>query len=139
MKFATNRTKQRTGVDPRRRGVAGFTLAEVLAALVFMAIVIPVAMRGLQIATRAGEVAQRKAIATRVGERVLGEIAATHQMTQQQQRGSVKEGPYDFQFTTQLQPWERDAMRTLTVEVLYSVQGQEHSVRLTTLVGNNSL
>ena len=39
---------------------AGFTLAEVLAALVFMAILIPVALEGLSIASRAGEVAARK-------------------------------------------------------------------------------
>ena len=37
-----------------RRSAAGFTLAEVMAALVFMAIVIPVALEGLSIATRAG-------------------------------------------------------------------------------------
>ena len=44
---------------------AGFTLAEVLAALVFMAIVIPAAVHGLRLAGMAGEVAQRKTVAVR--------------------------------------------------------------------------
>src|SRR5438094_9140085 len=53
---------------------AGFTLAEVLAALVFMAILILVALEGLSIASRAGEVAARKSVAALVGERSLIEI-----------------------------------------------------------------
>jgi type II secretory pathway pseudopilin PulG len=94
---------------------AAFTLAEVLAALVFMAIVIPVAVHGLQVASRAGQVAQRKSIAARVGERVLNEITATHQYASTSQRGTAKEGPYEFRYITRLDPWERDAMRLLSV------------------------
>ena len=37
----------------------GFTLLEVLAALMLMAIVVPVAMQGMSIATRAGVLGQR--------------------------------------------------------------------------------
>jgi type II secretory pathway pseudopilin PulG len=57
-------------------GRAGFTFAEVLAALVFMAIVIPVAMQGIQIANRAGVVAQRKAIAVQLATSQLQELFA---------------------------------------------------------------
>src|SRR5437660_12779604 len=49
---------------------AAFTLAEVLAALAFMAILIPVVIECLNIASRAGEVAQRKTEAARVAERL---------------------------------------------------------------------
>ena len=118
---------------------AAFTLAEVLAALVFMAIVIPVAVQGLQVASRAGQVAQRKAIAARVGERVLNEITATHQYGSSSQRGTAKEGPYEFRYVTRLEPWERDAMRLLSVEVTFLAQGQEYVVRLSTLVGTTAL
>ena len=52
---------------------AGFTLAEVLAALVFMAIVVPVAVEGLRVANLAGQVGQRKTVAARVADRVLNE------------------------------------------------------------------
>ena len=50
----------------RRRTAAkrrGFTLVEMLAAMAFMAIVIPVVMQAMGIANKAGQVAQRKAIA----------------------------------------------------------------------------
>ena len=89
----------------------------------FMAIVLPVAVHGLQVASRAGEVAQRKAIAARVAERVLNEITVTHQFSQNQQRGTVTEGPYEFRYVTRQQPWEHAAMRLVTVEVAFAVQG----------------
>ncbi len=73
-----------------RNDRAGFTLAEVLAAMAFMAIVIPVAVRGLQIANRAGVLAQRKAIAARVGERVINEIVVARQWSQGTQSGTEK-------------------------------------------------
>src|SRR5882762_4963509 len=56
---------------PHHRRCAGFTLAEVLAALLFMAIVIPVAVQGLHIASRAGSVSERKAVGARIAERKL--------------------------------------------------------------------
>src|SRR6266567_846947 len=56
---------------------AAFTLAEVLAALLFMAIVIPVALEGMHVASRAGSVAVRKREAARVAERILNESLVT--------------------------------------------------------------
>lgn len=132
MKFATsNRCGKRPCVKARRRG---FTLAEVLAALLFMAIVIPVAVHGLQVATRAGEVAQRKAVAARVGERVLNEITATRQLTTANQRGSTEEAGTEYSYTARIEPWEREVLRQLSVEVRFAVQGQDYFVRLATLV-----
>ena len=138
MKFLT-RTHSKSRCADRRRQRRGFTLAEVLAALVFMAIVIPVAVHGLQIASRAGTVAQRKALAARVAERVLNEITVTHQFTQAQQRGTVNEGPYEFRYTTRMVPWEQEAMRLVTVEVAFAVQGQDYFIRLNTLMDNSQL
>src|ERR1035438_10887635 len=66
----------------RRRSAAGFTLAEVLAALLFMAIVIPAAIEGLHIASRAGTVATRKGEAARVAQRVLAENLVTTNWSQ---------------------------------------------------------
>src|SRR5215831_14966974 len=56
---------------------AAFTLAEVLAALVFMAIVIPVALWALGISSRVGEVAARRGEAALVAERILNESIVT--------------------------------------------------------------
>jgi type II secretory pathway pseudopilin PulG len=72
-----------------RRREAGFTLAEVLAALVFMAIVIPVAVQGIRVANLAGQVADRKEEASRVAERILNEIVVTSQGNPTSQNGSI--------------------------------------------------
>ena len=53
--------------------VAAFTLIEVLVALAVMAVVVPVIYQGMHVASLAGEVAERKAIAARIGDRVLYE------------------------------------------------------------------
>ncbi len=75
---------------------SGFTLAEVLAALVFMAIVIPVALQGLSIASRAGEVAARKSEAALVAERILNENIVTTNWDKTVQNGTVRQGIRDF-------------------------------------------
>lgn len=155
MKFAAS--------SNNNRNRAAFTLAEVLAALLFMGIVIPVAVQALRIASLAGEVAVRKAEAVRVAERVLNECILTTNYFQANQRGFVIEGTREFTWTLQSEIWSQPMtnqfpvtsasgqigrgqpmvdqwaasqvlMNLLTVEVHYPVQNQEYSVRLSTLV-----
>lgn len=117
---------------------AAFTLAEVLAALVFMAILIPVALEALSIATRAGEVAARKGEAALVAERVLNENVVTTNWNKSVQSGSIRQGAREFRWTLHNDPWTEDAtqsaMRQLSVEVSYTAQGRDYSVRMSTLV-----
>lgn len=116
-----------------RHSRAAFTLAEVLAALVFMAIVIPVVVECLHVASQAGEVAQRKTEAARVAERVLNESIVTTNWNQSAQNGTVQDGMRQFDWTLQNEPWNQDPMRLLTVQVKYTVQGRDYSVQLSTL------
>jgi len=143
MKFGTETTERARVLaatpSPRtlRRGrSAGFTLAEVLAALMFMAIVIPVAVQGLRIASRAGEVAQRKDQAARVAERVLNEHIVTTNWNQSVQSGTLLEGGLQYRWTLRNELWSQDAMQLLSVEVVYAVQNQDYSVRLSTLTSS---
>ncbi len=62
----------------RIRSRAGFTFAEVLAALVFMAIVIPVVMQGISIANRAGVGAERKEIAVQLAANMLNQLSISN-------------------------------------------------------------
>ena len=55
------------------RHFAAFTLAEVMAAMLFLAIVVPVAVEALHVSSLAGEVAARKGAAARIADRVLNE------------------------------------------------------------------
>lgn len=125
----------------RERQRSAFTLIEVLAALLFMAIVIPVAIEGLRVASSAGVVAQRKAVAARIGSRVLDEMVATAQTQNQAQSGTVLDAAVPYKWSMKSQPWIGDlqnAMRLVTVEVTYPVPGREEglpSVKVSTLTG----
>src|SRR5258708_6588089 len=61
----------------RLRRPGGFTLVEVLAAIVIMALVIPAAMRGITIAARAGELAKHRTEASALASSKLQEIVST--------------------------------------------------------------
>ena len=121
---------------PRQARRSGFTLAEVLAALVFMAIVIPVAVQGLQIASRAGEMGIRKAAAARVANRLLNEMVVAQQ-SGASPRGTHQEGALTYQWQVRNEPWPMDSMRRLTINVTYSVQGSDYDLELSTLVPNS--
>ena len=114
---------------------AAFTLVELLAAMAFMAILLPVVVQALGIANRAGQVAQRKAIAARIADRVLNEYVANGQQSRGLQRGTVEEGPYQFNWNIAIENWREDNMRLITADVTYAVQGKEYSVEMSTLVG----
>src|ERR1035437_27988 len=116
MKFGTPKNKNRT---------AAFTLAEVLAALMFMAIVIPVAVQALTTAALAGEIAVRKGVAARVADRILNESIVTMNANQSAQNGTVTEGALEFRWTLSTEKWPQDSMQLLTAEVKFSAQGKE--------------
>jgi len=111
----------------------------VLAALLFLAIVIPVALQAMHIASRAGSVSVRKAEAARVAERILNEnLVTTNWNNGGNQSGTLNEGLRQFRWTLQNDPWTFDpnlsTMRQLSVQVTYTAQGQDYFVRLSTLV-----
>jgi type II secretory pathway pseudopilin PulG len=124
--------RARAAIRRRARGAA-FTLAEVLAAMAFLAILIPVIAECLTIASRAGEVAQRKTEAARVAERILNQSIVTTNWNQSSQNGTVNDGIREFTWTLQNEPWNQDPIRLLTVEVKYQVQGRDYAVQLSTL------
>ena len=116
-----------------RPGQGGFTLAEVLAALLFMAILIPVAMHGVSVASRAGMLGQRKAAAMRIAERVLDEQIVTGQIATATPYGTVVEGDTTFPWAMTTDPWTEDSMTVLTVRVSFDVQGTTFEVAASTL------
>jgi type II secretory pathway pseudopilin PulG len=134
MKLARKQSSNSGPSSRARANMAAFTLAEVLAALVFLAILIPVIAECLSIASRAGEVAERKTEAMRVAERMLNESIVTTNWNQSSQSGTVNEGIRQFDWTLNNEPWNQDPIRLLTVKVKYSAQGHDYDVQLSTLV-----
>jgi type II secretory pathway pseudopilin PulG len=123
MKFATRKNK---------KNAAGFTLAEVLAALLFLAIVIPVAVEALHTASLAGEVAARKGQAARVADRILNESLVTTNWNQTQS-GTITEGAEEFHWKLTNKNWPQDLMQLVTTEVAFTAQGHDYSVKMSTL------
>ncbi len=117
-----------------KKNGAAFTLAEVLAAMLLMAIVIPTAVEALHVASLGGEVAVRKSAAMRVADRILNESLVTTNWSNGTQNGTVMEGILDFRWKLTSQVWSQDSMELLTAEVTYSAQGKDYSVQLNTLV-----
>ena len=139
--------KFRTGTANRRRSCNGgntcaFTLAEVLAAMVFMAILIPVALEGLSIASRAGEVAARKSEAALVAEKILNETIVTTNWNTGGQSGTVRQGSRDFRWKLNNEAWNQDSnqsgMRLLLVEVTFETQGRDYTLRMSTLADSST-
>ena len=122
----------------RARRRAGFSLAEVLAALAFMGIVIPVAVQGLRIASLAGQVGERKTTAARIAERVLNELVVTGAWQGAGQRGTIQEGVLPFRWELNISPWDNDTLQLLTVQVTFNAQGQDYNVRLSTLADSST-
>jgi len=149
MKFGTRksdkrqvigRTKQNAapgGISCRVSRVTGhasaFTLAEVLAAMLFLAIVIPAAVEALHVASLAGEVAARKGVAARIADRILNESIVLTNWNLGTQSGTVSEGAGEFHWTLDSRNWPVDTMQLLTAKVIFSAQGHDYSVQSSTL------
>jgi len=128
-------------VSPVTCRASAFTLAEVLAAMLFLAIVIPAAVEALHVAGLAGEVAARKGAAARLADRLLNESIVTTNWNTGSQNGTAAEGAEEFHWTLSNQNWPVDttaAMRLLTATVTFSAQGHDYSVQLSTLANAQS-
>ena len=117
-----------------RRGDAGFTLAEVLAAMLFMAIVLPVAFEGMAIATRGSVASQRGREAAQLADGLLTELVAAGDWQDGNQDGDFEPDHPGYRWHLTVEDWSEDVMRLLTLEVSYKVQGHDYAVRLSTLV-----
>lgn len=138
MKFRqTSSNECGSGVDRRLRAFrsrGGFTLAEVLAALVFMAIVIPVTVQAVRVAGLAGQVGERRAAAARIADRLMHERMAEGTLESGQQSGSVFEGAREFRWKVVSGAWPQEAMTEITMRVSFDVQGKEYDASVTTLI-----
>ncbi len=102
--------------------------------MLLLVLVIPAAVQGLRTANLAGQVGERKAAAARIGENVLNEMIVAGQLMSAVQSGTVQEGPLEYQWSTQVEPWNLGEMNLVTVTVTFPVQGQDYDVRVSTLL-----
>jgi hypothetical protein len=105
-----------------------------------MAIVLPVAIEGLHIASLGGAVAATKGQAARIAQQVLNDNLVSTNWSQTLQ-GSTTEGQRTFNWVLNSDPWTQDpaqmVIRQLSVVVSYNVRGRQYQVRLSTLVDSS--
>lgn len=127
-----NRNRQ---IHEKGNSLGGFTFAELLAAMLFVAIVVPTVVQGMTLANRSGIIAERKRIAVELADNLLNEWIVTEEWREGQRSGDFGESWPEYRWILVDNNWEEDsAMRVLSVEVFYKAQGKEYSISLTTLV-----
>lgn len=118
----------------RMRHHAGFTLVEVLAAMAFLGIVMPVVVSALFVSSRAAVISERSLIALQLGENKLNEMMLGGAWTSESGRGDFGDQWPGYRWELSKAAWETSATMTeLTLDVFYTVQGKERDLRLSTL------
>lgn len=112
----------------------GFTLIEILATFVLVAIIIPVAMEGLSLSTKMASNSKRKLEAGALAESKLTEILITGDWMDGNQKGDFGEAHSDYTWRLDVLDWEgEESVRRLDLCVEWIAGEKTHSVLLTTL------
>lgn len=121
-----------------RPRAAGFTFVEVLAAMLLMAITIPVALQGVMLANRVGVAAMRKREAMQLGDNILNNQLVTGEWLDGDSSGDFGDDYPGFEWSLHAESWsEASDLDVVTVTVTYSVQGRDLTETLATVADPN--
>ena len=125
-----------------QRCARGFTFVEVLAAMLFLALVVPVIVGALAISNRTSLLAERGAFAGELAENKLNEMLIGNAWASAPAtRGNFGADWTGYRWEVNTAAWTGDTthpMTELSTDVFYTVQGQEYHVHLSTLVDPNA-
>jgi prepilin-type N-terminal cleavage/methylation domain-containing protein len=124
---ATSRSRQR----------GGFTLIEVMATLMLVAIVLPAVMKGASLATSAASTAKRRNEASGLAEEKLAEIIATNQWQGSSLSGDFGSDWPGYRWQATVQSWPQDTsgagLQQVDLRVSWMARGRPDSLTLSTL------
>jgi prepilin-type N-terminal cleavage/methylation domain-containing protein len=124
-------------IGPRKgafAGPPGFTLVEVLAALIVMGVAFAVLAQGLMSASRASSVSQAYTRATAVAVGKMAEVEAGAYALSANVTERIEEDIYNFDVDVTPIPASRQGLQEVTVEVKWRMHGREHQVKLVRFV-----
>jgi prepilin-type N-terminal cleavage/methylation domain-containing protein len=116
---------------------SGFTLVEVLASMLLIAIVLPVVMQGITSAAGASSATRRRTEAAGLAESKLGEIVSTLQW-----QGGIMQGDFgpdwsDYHWQASTSAWAQDtstsSLQEIDLRVFWKANNHEDSVTVSTL------
>jgi general secretion pathway protein I len=115
----------------------GFTLVEVLAALLLIAIVLPAVMRGISTATGMATVTRMRTEAAGLAQAKLGELIATGDWQSGNLSGTFGSDWPDYRWEAASQGWSGDTsgsnLTQVDVRVLFTLRGREEAITLSTM------
>ena len=146
-------TQRRVTMPPSSRRRA-FTLVEILATLVLLAIILPVAMSGISLALRVADESRRQTEAASLAETKMAEVLAMQQWQTASQAGDFAPDRPEYRWVAQVNEWQgatqgttlgtalsttqsttqSGALKQLDVQVLWNSKNRERCVTLSTLV-----
>jgi general secretion pathway protein I len=128
---------QSRSVGRRPRGRRGFTLIEVLATLLLLAIVLPAVMQGVSLASGMASSSKRRNEAAGLAESKLNELIATGQWQSGQTSGDFGTDWPDYHWQASIGSWQYDTtsagLQQLDVQVTWMYRNRPDSVALSTL------
>jgi len=116
------------------RQAGGFTIVEVLAALMLVAIVLPTAVNGTLLCLDTAAHASMQAKAASLAQAKLSELAATGQFDEAMQTGDFGEQWPQFEWMAIAEPWEDARLVQLDVAVVWTRRGRDYDVTMSTLI-----
>ncbi len=125
-------TRRDNKVRDVRQG--GFTFVELLATVVLIGIIMPVAMRTISICTRLAGQSRREVEAVSLASTKLSELVASNDWETGGKGGDFGSDWPGYQWDFEVSNWSESTVRQLDVEVLWTSQGRQRKVTLSTLV-----
>ncbi len=101
--------------------------------MALVAIILPVAMKGISLALHTAALARQKAIAASLAQTQLDELVATSDWSESSTSGDFPEYP-GYEWTADVIEQETTTLLAVEVSVMWQSRGQERSVTLDTLV-----
>jgi len=112
----------------------GFSLIEVLAALLLVSIVLPVVMHGFDVTTSMATVARQKTEAAALADSKMAELLATGDWKNGVLSGDFSPDQPEYKWVAQIVSWEAGSLQELDVHVVWTSRGKEYDFMVSTLV-----
>jgi general secretion pathway protein I len=122
----------------RRTDRAGFTLVEVLASLVLVAVIVPAAMAGVTLAMGLDETARQRTEAATLASGKLAEMAAMRQWQTAETSGDFGEEWPGYRWELGARDWEDPLVSEVALTVRWNARGWERELTLATLTYTGS-
>lgn len=130
--MAKNVTKKKKRIDAK-----GFTLIEILAALLLIGLVLPAVMKGISIISILASDSDHKCEALDLAETKLAEVLLEESWkTSSSQSGSFENEYEDYQWVTGTSDWTQAGIKQIDVFVYWQQRNRQREIKLSTLVYN---